>query len=265
MTFFRPGEPVHVELWDKQTLTDTGVRLEFPAGVIAVNVERGWLIGALPNELYVFDIDTGELIAQREGFVHFSWEADFSSDGTRLITYDRQGNATLWDTETWEHVMDFRPSDGNGLGAAKFAPSSELVTVDPAGTIVVRNSETLEPPMIGEPETFILGFSRDGTRLLSANAETILWDLATRTRIADGFPGAVPWPGLDSADRAVSKPLLSDGNILIWNLNTDEWYDIACRAAGRNMTRTEWEEFGPQDDEYQATCPQFPLEPETGS
>ncbi len=32
-----------------------------------------------------------------------------------------------------------------------------------------------------------------------------------------------------------------------WNVNTDEWYDIACRAAGRNRTRAEWEEIGPRD------------------
>ena len=64
------------------------------------------------------------------------------------------------------------------------------------------------------------------------------------------------------SDHAVS----ADGeNILIWNLNTDEWYDIACRAAGRNMTREEWEVLGPRDADYQATCPQFPLKPEAGS
>ncbi len=46
---------------------------------------------------------------------------------------------------------------------------------------------------------------------------------------------------------------------------TDEWYDIACRTAGRNMTLAEWEEIGPRDAEYQATCPQFPLEDASGS
>ncbi len=54
------------------------------------------------------------------------------------------------------------------------------------------------------------------------------------------------------SDRAVS----ADGeNILIWNLNTDEWYDIACRAAGRNMTQAEWEEL---DDRTSAEGEGYP-------
>lgn len=39
----------------------------------------------------------------------------------------------------------------------------------------------------------------------------------------------------------------------------ESWADIACRAAGRNMTRSEWELFGPKDTAYRATCPEFPL------
>ena len=31
------------------------------------------------------------------------------------------------------------------------------------------------------------------------------------------------------------------------------------------MTLAEWEEIGPRDAEYQATCPQFPLEDASGS
>ena len=260
MTFFKPPEDIRVEVWDRQTLTETGVSLEFPAPIIAVNLERGWLIGALPNELYVFDSDTGEIIEQREGFVTFDSDSYFNADGTRLITGDpAQVSATLWDTETWQAVMEFRPSDGNGILGARFAPSGELLTSGPDGTIAVRDPETFEPigpSLIGHRGGSRMGFSTEGTRLLSwSGEESILWDFATRTRIGDVFPWM--WPGPDSSDRGVS--VSDDGeNILIWNLNTDEWYDIACRAAGRNMTRAE---IGPRDTEYQATCPQFPLEP----
>jgi DNA-binding SARP family transcriptional activator len=38
------------------------------------------------------------------------------------------------------------------------------------------------------------------------------------------------------------------------------WFDIACDAVGRNMTRAEWEQFGPRDTEYRATCPQYDIE-----
>ena len=61
------------------------------------------------------------------------------------------------------------------------------------------------------------------------------------------------------SDRAVS----ADGeNILIWNLNTDEWYDIACRAAGRKMTQAEWEEL---DDRTSAEGGGYPYPPSSNS
>jgi class 3 adenylate cyclase len=36
--------------------------------------------------------------------------------------------------------------------------------------------------------------------------------------------------------------------------------DAACRLAGRNLTRTEWETRLADLGEYRATCPEFPLE-----
>jgi hypothetical protein len=45
---------------------------------------------------------------------------------------------------------------------------------------------------------------------------------------------------------------------MVWNLNTDEWAEIACRAAGRNMTVEEWDQFGPEDEPYRATCEEWP-------
>ena len=46
--------------------------------------------------------------------------------------------------------------------------------------------------------------------------------------------------------------------VLVWNLNTDEWFDIACQAAGRNFTPEEWEQYGPAGEPYRATCSQWP-------
>ena len=45
-----------------------------------------------------------------------------------------------------------------------------------------------------------------------------------------------------------------EGNAMIWNLDMDTWVDVACRAAGRDMTRPEWEMFGPRDAGYRTTC-----------
>ena len=49
-----------------------------------------------------------------------------------------------------------------------------------------------------------------------------------------------------------------DDYLQFWNTDPSGWFDIACKAAGRNLTRTEWEQLGPTDAEYAATCPQWP-------
>jgi hypothetical protein len=52
-----------------------------------------------------------------------------------------------------------------------------------------------------------------------------------------------------------------DDRVTLWNFDTDSWPEIACETAGRNLTRKEWDAFGPRIGEYRATCPQFPIEP----
>ena len=267
--FFFPGdEAPRTELWDAQTLTKK-VTAETSCPAVAAYPDNGWWVGSCasqsdaPDEWIVFDIDTGEILVRRPGFVSFVQPADFNADGTRLITLTPVGNAALWDTSTWDVLREVAASDGDAISSARFSPSGDLVTADPTGTIVVRDAETLEQigaPMIGHRGTGPIGlglhFSVDGTRLLSTGEEAILWDLETRARIGSSFPGG----GARSAVRT-DRHFSADGeNILVWNLDVDQWYGIACRAAGRNMTRAEWAEFGPRDAEYQATCAQFPLE-----
>jgi hypothetical protein len=77
--------------------------------------------------------------------------------------------------------------------------------------------------------------------------------------IGDAFPHAAT--NNQPATQAVEAHALAtvvDDTVVMWNLDLDAWPEIACRAAGRNMTAAEWEEFGPQDEPYRATCPQWP-------
>lgn len=49
-------------------------------------------------------------------------------------------------------------------------------------------------------------------------------------------------------------------SVQVWNLDMSEWPEIACRAAGSNLTRDEWAQWGPRDEDYRAICPQYPIE-----
>jgi hypothetical protein len=46
----------------------------------------------------------------------------------------------------------------------------------------------------------------------------------------------------------------------IWHLDSTTWPDVACRLAGRNLTREEWAGFGPTTIGYRATCDQYPAD-----
>jgi WD40 repeat protein len=46
----------------------------------------------------------------------------------------------------------------------------------------------------------------------------------------------------------------NEGHAMLWDLNPRHWADIACRIAGRNLTRAEWKQYLPGRD-YHRTCP----------
>ena len=53
---------------------------------------------------------------------------------------------------------------------------------------------------------------------------------------------------------------LADGTLRVYDFDVDRYGEIACQAAGRNMTRQEWELYGPRNETYHATCAQWPAE-----
>ena len=92
---------------------------------------------------------------------------------------------------------------------------------------------------------------RDGT--------TRVWDLETRTQIGRALPNTQGSAGEWSPDGRLLAVPNTDGYV-VWNFDTDTWPGIACEVAGRNLTRAEWEQVGPRDVDYRATCEQYPIE-----
>ena len=44
-----------------------------------------------------------------------------------------------------------------------------------------------------------------------------------------------------------------DNATVVWNIDLDEWPELACLAAGRNLTEAEWDALGPGGP-YRVTC-----------
>jgi hypothetical protein len=51
----------------------------------------------------------------------------------------------------------------------------------------------------------------------------------------------------------------TEHGVQLWDLDPGAWRDAACRLAGRNLSRDEWDRYMPPDEPYRATCPQWPV------
>ena len=263
---------------DPETLQPTGRRLE--SGTFTngdVSPDGRWLaVGrGSPQAGGVTIYDRQDLRATTQlepegGAVLYTTSAAWHPDGRRVAAVFTRSN----DTSSFAVVFDreagraISPEIRNPTATteAVFTPNGQfLLTGDFSGKVVVRDAETYQPT----GQEFIVGtyglggeggrplqFTDDGRYLISTLGAPLLVDVATWSPIGDPFPSDSR-SLLGVPDGARYLPTVTDNNIVVWALEPDGWADIACQAAGRNLTPTEWEQYGPTDTERVATCPQW--------
>jgi len=122
-------------------------------------------------------------------------------------------------------------------------------------------------PGLGNQVTDI-AISLDGS-LLAAGTNT---GKMLRWTIDDLLAGSTPLilsGGTKAFDHIEFTPdgrwLIGSGSeqpILLWHVQFDEVLQLACETVGRNLTQSEWAQYG-FTEPYRATCPQWPLEAES--
>ena len=135
------------------------------------------------------------------------------------------------------------------------------------------DQETLE--VVGDPflgaEGGAHGFAEfndnDSLMFTMAGGATTMWDVTGRREIGrpfqnqsyEGLFGMTVVHELLPPESALGFSLITTtpNQLLAWNLQFETWPDIACEAAGRNLTVGEWERFGP-DEPYEPTCAMWP-------
>ncbi len=191
----------------------------------------------------------------------------FNSDSSRLVISTDDGASRVYETATWGAIEPVLSAGGGAVVQAKFTPNGRhLVTASIDGAITVRDAETLQPdgqPLLGNTEAvegFSLGpmFSPDGRWMVTTmDGETRLWDFEERVLIGKPFPQNGEATVFASSNARFAITFL-DGRAVIWDVDPARWPEVACQAAGRNLTLAEWEQFGPAGEPYVATCPQWP-------
>jgi hypothetical protein len=181
-------------------------------------------------------------------------------DGTYAYVSDRSSVVLRIDLATGVA----RRIEASDVGTIEFTPDpSRLVTAKRDGALIERDALTLQPTgrqfltSQGEDGDHSVTFSEDGRLMSTLSGTNIqLWDWPSGTRIGDAFPSDEGWGvsarGLWAIGGVSGRPIR-------WNIDVGSWPAIACRAASRNLTPDEWQQYGPKGSSYEATCPQYPL------
>ncbi len=237
-----------------------------------------------PDEvgLRVIDAETGvDLAPSIEGLPTVVDRDDsvtsvaFSPDGARLAVATRSGASLVLDTATWEQVGAQLSAGNGGVVAVAYSPDrAYLATLNRAGEILIRDAATYQPvgpPLVGGTGSseaalsLVLAFTPDSRYLIStADGSARIWDVEQRVIV--GSPIESP-PGravtVSVNGRWLVQPTREQ--IAIVEIAPERWFDVACQAAGRNLTANEWDQFGPTDITPQATCPSWPAAAPTES
>jgi WD40 repeat protein/DNA-binding SARP family transcriptional activator/energy-coupling factor transporter ATP-binding protein EcfA2 len=141
----------------------------------------------------------------------------------------------------------------DGHHAAIGGTNGEVVVVD------LVSGEALRPPVVGHSAmVWTMTYSPDGSRIVTTafDGSASLWDGATGELLGTVLlPERVVAEAEFASDGHTVVIATGYGSVYLWDPSVSHARLFACKLAGRDFTRIEWEEaFG--DRPYQETCPQ---------
>jgi len=191
------------------------------------------------GEIQVVDVRTGEVEVRllRQTF------GGFSDDGSRMVT-ERGGGFTVWDTTTWEPILEVDPE--KRVWGTQLTPDGESVVIRGFGDehdVRVYHVDEAGPPRVlaghtGSVES--LTISPDGMRLLTTSREdrtARMWELATGRQLLvlkaddddleevgpDGERETIAWfRGFFTSDGSRIVTNSANGTVRVWDSGSGE-------------------------------------------
>lgn len=206
------------------------------AKAAAISPDNHWLaIGTEEGVAYLWDLKNpvSAPIAFRDHRQEINAVA-ISPDDHWLVTGSEDGTARLWDLTARD------------LSVASITLRMYQSPVD-----------TIASPVDA------IAISPDSRWLATAGraGDIHLWDLKSQDPSVDslvfGWQSSISAMAFSPDARWLATAGV-DGTASLWHIRLDELIDLACRTAGRNLTRAEWESYFPSKPYYK-TCQLWPM------
>jgi WD40 repeat protein len=256
-----------VKLWDLRTRTaELAARFRDPVWWVAVSPDGKRLaVQTQPEDGSDSRVEVRDLASARVLFArvvrHGHGALYFSPDGRRLAALgccERGSTIAVLDARSGRTV--FSPRVRGQATTIAFSPDGSLLGAGTGdGKVVLwdaTNGEQKGPAFqVATAAIAPISFSPDG-RLVAASSgdqTATLWDLNSRKRLGKSFPvpqGVVPVAQFaGNGDLVIAN--LADASI--WPMDPRKWERFACRAVGRDITPSEWDDVLP-DRPYRHVC-----------
>ncbi|HKP81378.1 MAG TPA: AAA-like domain-containing protein [Pyrinomonadaceae bacterium] len=200
------------------------------AALVAVTVEP---------QVRIYSVATGKLISTLERRAENLYSLEFSPDGTKLLSGDKQGEVIISDVSSGRSEAQLKGE--NMYYRAVFSlDGKKIASADQDGKIKIWDvaSRSIERTLTGHNGVVgLLTFSPDGRLLASAAQDNTvrLWDPATGKQLKQHI-------GSDSVQRFAFAPdgkrlvtVSLDGAVVLWDPNTMDEV-VTIRKSGRSVT-----------------------------
>jgi WD40 repeat protein len=190
-------------------------------------------------------------------------QIQFSPDGTLLYLNPINQPVVAWDLAAGRVVRTL----GASAGAMALSPDGSVLAAQLiGGSIALYDAHTFQPldaPWGGRPQGAVVGFTPDGSRLISWSLDRVLRvsDVPSLFTYEPGFATPrVPVGRFDVDPTGTRLAAQAAEGLLLWDIDPEVWKRRACDVAGRNLSATEWAEHLPNGGPHRKTCDQWPLE-----
>jgi WD40 repeat protein len=200
----------------------------------------------------VFELANGRMIGKFGDPTKTLQAANFSPDGKWLVAAGLGPDIFVWNVA--KRRVEHRIHDPHQHVAVKFSPKRpEFAIGNDAGNVEFWDAATGRRvgPTLGGQNGWVLSVTYDptGSRVIttSDDGKLRLWDVASGKLIGAPLPGAETggWGTFFPNGKRVIA-VFGSGTGVIWNVDPATWKTMACRVAGRELTRAEWKNFLPE-------------------